>query len=103
MQQAARGAGRLGLCLGAAYLGQVVRPRPQPDLLANALRKAGRGEGEVYGWAAAEFGSMQALRAFLRDECGLDRDHLYVSSYWKYGEDDDGHRQAKQADGVLAG
>lgn len=79
------------------------QPGTQPDLLANALRDAGRGEGEVYGWAAAEFGSMQALRSYLRDECGLDRDHLYVSSYWKHGEDDDGHREAKQADGVLAG
>lgn len=83
----------------------LINPEPgtQPSLLADALRAAGAPEGEVYGWAASEFGSMQALRAFLRDECGLDRDHLYISSYWKYGDDDDGHRAVKQADAALTG
>ncbi|WP_066557278.1 siderophore-interacting protein [Croceicoccus bisphenolivorans] len=83
-------------------------PGTRPDLLAEALREAvgasaAGGSGKIYGWAASEFASMQALRTYLRDECGLDRDHLYVSSYWKYGADDDGHRAAKQADAALAG
>ncbi|AKM11464.1 siderophore-interacting protein [Croceicoccus naphthovorans] len=83
----------------------LVNPEPgtQPDLLADALRDGGWSDGTTYGWAAAEFGSMQGLRAYLRDERGLDRDHLYISSYWKYGEDDAGHRAAKQVDGALAG
>ena len=83
----------------------LVNPEPgtQPDLLADALREAGWEEGETYAWAAAEFGAMQALRSYLREERGLDRDHLYVSSYWKHGEDDENHRTAKQADGALSG
>jgi len=83
----------------------LINPEPgtQPTLLADALRDAGWEEGETYAWAAAEFGSMQALRSYLRDGRGLDRDHLYISSYWKYGESDEDHRVAKTADGVLAG
>lgn len=92
-------------CPVGVQLRWVINPQPgtQPTLLAEALRDAGWEEGETYAWAAAEFGAMQELRAYLRDERGLDRDHLYVSSYWKHGEDDESHRAAKQADGVLTG
>ncbi len=78
------------------------RPESLADALRDAVREGGWSGGRVYGWAAAEFGAMQALRRYLRDERGLDRDHPYISSYWKFGADDDAHRAAKQADAALA-
>ena len=78
----------------------LVNPEPgsQPDLLVNTLRKADLPSGRIAGWAACEFASMQALRAFLRDELGLGRGSLYISSYWKAGLVEDEHKVAKRAD-----
>ncbi len=78
----------------------LVNPHPgsDPELLLRKLRELGWEEGETYGWVAAEFAAMKALRDYLRTERGLGRDRLYASSYWKQGEDEDSHRVSKRAD-----
>ncbi|QZH75267.1 MAG: siderophore-interacting protein [Erythrobacter sp.] len=76
----------------------VPQPGSQPQALANALRAAAWPEGGIYAWCASEFGAMQALRAYLRDERGLGPDRLYISSYWKCGLTEEDHKRIKRED-----
>ncbi len=54
--------------------------------------------GRVYPWFAGEFEAMRRLRSYFRDERGVDRKAMYVSSYWKLGETDEGMKRAKFLD-----
>ncbi|MEJ2631174.1 MAG: siderophore-interacting protein [Acidihalobacter sp.] len=54
--------------------------------------------GPVSVWAACEFSSMRALRRHFREERGLDRKQLYISSYWKLGSDETSHKAIKRED-----
>lgn len=69
-----------------------------PELLLRKMRDLGWEDGETYAWVAAEFSTMRVLRDYFRGERGLGPDRLYVSSYWKQGEDEDSHRVSKRAD-----
>ena len=60
-------------------------------------------EGQVSVWAACEFGSMRALRAHLKQVHEIPKSHFYVSSYWKIGQSEDGHKLAKQQDAEAEG
>ncbi len=55
-------------------------------------------DGEVSVWVACEFDSMRALRAYFRNEKEVDRENIYISSYWKEGVSEDGHKSLKQQD-----
>jgi len=55
-------------------------------------------EGEVFVWSATEFEEMRELRQYFRDEHAVDRDRIYISSYWKRGVSEDGHKAAKRLD-----
>lgn len=74
------------------------QPGSRPDKLAGEARAAALPLAEAYAWVACEFSAMQALRAYLRDECALGPDRLYISSYWKSGLTEDAHKVAKRAD-----
>jgi len=78
----------------------LVNPHPGATdrLLAGHLRSLEWPQGRVYAWAACEFTSMRALRAYLREERGLGRDQLYISSYWKSGLSEDSHKVIKRED-----
>jgi NADPH-dependent ferric siderophore reductase len=80
----------------------LVHPQPgeDGDLLADALRALPWPDGEVQAWVAAEFSAMKALRQYLREERGLGPNRLYISSYWKAGLTEDGHREAKREDSM---
>lgn len=78
------------------------QPGSRPDLLAQAMRDAGWPEGSVYAWSASEFAAMRDLRTILREEQALGSDRLYISSYWKQGADEDGHKQIKREDAQAA-
>lgn len=73
-------------------------PGTRPDLLVNEVRAAEWPQEQTYGWVACEFSAMRALRGYLREECGLGPDRLYISSYWKSGLDEDTHKGVKRAD-----
>ncbi len=55
-------------------------------------------EGKVYVWAACEFEQMRALRRYFRQQKLVAREDMYISSYWKRGETDEGNKRAKKLD-----
>lgn len=55
--------------------------------------------GTPYVWVASEFNTAITLRKFFRQEKSIERKQSYFSSYWKYGESDEGNKRAKQNDG----
>jgi len=54
--------------------------------------------GEVSVWCACEFSDMRALRVYFRNDRNIDKDNIYISSYWKSGCTEDGHKIAKRDD-----
>ncbi|WP_106477807.1 siderophore-interacting protein [Phytohalomonas tamaricis] len=83
----------------------VINPHPgdNSDLLVDTLRTLPWLSGRPTVWSACEFSSMRKLRAYFKNECGLQRNELYVSSYWKLGSSEDGHRLEKRADAEQEG
>jgi NADPH-dependent ferric siderophore reductase len=80
----------------------LVNPDPgsQPELLANHLRAAVPSNCAFYAWVTTEFGAMRAARGFLREECSLSPQQLYISSYWKRGLTEEAHKVAKREDSM---
>ncbi|MEM6730958.1 MAG: siderophore-interacting protein, partial [Myxococcota bacterium] len=78
----------------------IVNPRPSSDRspLADAVEAVSWRDGRASAWVATEFASMRRIRRYLRDR-GLGRDDMYISSYWKLGDTDEGHKAAKKNDG----
>lgn len=77
---------------------------PQPDPTGTPLLDKVQGlpwlDGQPAVWAACEFGSMRALRRWLKQTHEVPRSHLYVSSYWKIGQTEDGRKLAKRQDAM---
>lgn len=63
------------------------RDRSGPDAVMDAVRAGRWPTGQVYAWAAGEASLLRPVRRFLRDEKGVDRDHLDVAGYWRAGHD----------------
>ena len=80
----------------------VVNAQPDPSgrPLLDKVASLPSLEGQVAVWAACEFGSMRALRAHLKQVHDIPKSHFYVSSYWKIGQSEDGHKLAKQQDAL---
>ena len=57
-------------------------------------------QGEVSVWCACEFSDMRALRVYFRSDKSVDKDNIYISSYWKTGCTEDGHKIAKRDDNL---
>jgi len=55
-------------------------------------------DGTVSVWVACEFDSMRALRTYFRSEKEINKENIYISSYWKQGVTEDGHKVIKQKD-----
>lgn len=55
-------------------------------------------DGKVAIWAACEFSSMRALRAYFKEHEEIGKGNLYVSSYWKLGLNEDQHKVEKRQD-----
>lgn len=66
--------------------------------LAEAVRELEWLEGDAAVWCACEFDSMRALRQYFRNEKEVDRENIYISSYWKQGVSEDGHKVIKHED-----
>ncbi len=66
--------------------------------LANAARELEWLEGDAAVWCACEFDSMRALRQYFRNEREVERENIYISSYWKQGVSEDGHKVIKRED-----
>ncbi|MCM5704599.1 siderophore-interacting protein [Larsenimonas salina] len=81
----------------------VVNPTPGVEAEASPLVEAVTAwpwpeTGRGFVWGACEFSSMRALRHYVKQVRGLDRRQLYISSYWKNGLAEDGHKVVKQDD-----
>ena len=55
-------------------------------------------DGVASVWTACEFDSMRALRNYFRNDKQVPRENIYLSSYWKQGVTEDGHKVIKQQD-----
>ncbi|CAH6785073.1 NADPH-dependent ferric siderophore reductase [Vibrio chagasii] len=55
-------------------------------------------DGQVSVWTACEFESMRELRQYFRNEKEVAKENIYISSYWKRGVSEDGHKVIKQQD-----
>ncbi len=67
-------------------------------VLADAIRNIEWLPGTPYPWFAGEFSTMRILRRYFRDEQGIDKRAMYLSSYWKIGDTDEGMKRAKRMD-----
>ncbi|WP_417396474.1 siderophore-interacting protein [Gimesia chilikensis] len=77
-----------------------VNPQPDPEgsFLISKVKDLPWQAGQPAVWSACEFNSMRKLRHFFKEEHKLPDSHLYLSSYWKLGQSDEGHKQAKRLD-----
>jgi len=66
--------------------------------LIDTVRNASWPKGNIDVWCACEFDSMKALRHYFRNEKSIEKDHIYISSYWKQGVSEDGHKVLKRKD-----
>ena len=78
----------------------LINPHPgsDSDRLIDALRKVEWLPGTPGIWVACEFSAMRKLRRHLIDERGVGKREMYISSYWKLGTSEDGHRVVKRED-----
>jgi NADPH-dependent ferric siderophore reductase len=53
-------------------------------------------EGRGFIWSACEMNSMRPLRQYFLRENMVTKDQIYISSYWKIGVSDEGHKLAKK-------
>jgi NADPH-dependent ferric siderophore reductase len=68
------------------WLHRAGRPAGRADQLLDALRSHGPLTGRAVAvWAAGERTVMQAVRAYLVDESGLDRKRVRTTMYWRLG------------------
>lgn len=83
----------------------VANPRPgqTSDPLYDAVADLAWLDGRPSIWCACEFSSMRRLRSHLKDERGVAREDLYISSYWQAGSNEESHKQAKRADADAEG
>lgn len=66
--------------------------------LADAVRTYPWLDGQVSVWCACEFDDMRGLRQYFRNERQVERNNIYISSYWKQGVTEDGHKVLKRRD-----
>lgn len=68
------------------------------ERLVSALRELEWRPGTPGIWVACELSAMRLLRRHLIDERGVGKRDMYISSYWKLGASEDGHRVVKRED-----
>ena len=70
--------------------------RPVGQALVAAVRALEWLAGTPHAFVHGEAGFVKELRAHLRIERGLPREHLSISGYWRLGTDDEGWRARKR-------
>jgi len=78
----------------------VINPTPGKNELAllQQVQALDWLNGSLSAWVACEFSSMKVLRRFLKEEKGITKENLYLSSYWKQGSNEDQHKVVKSED-----
>lgn len=82
----------------------VINDEPGSDSspLFHAIQQSERQQGKLAAWVACEFVTMRKIRQHLREDLGVEKSQLYVSSYWKKGASEEQHKVVKQNDAKLA-
>jgi NADPH-dependent ferric siderophore reductase len=82
----------------------LINPKPGDinSPLVKALENTELSIGEFSAWIACEYNVMKKLRQYLKKEKGIERSHLYASSYWKKGSNEEQHKKFKQEDAKTA-
>jgi NADPH-dependent ferric siderophore reductase len=73
-------------------------PGSDESPLFHAIEQSEWQAGAVAVWVACEFKTMKKIRQYLKVDRGVEKSHLYISSYWKKGNTEEEHKAAKQAD-----
>lgn len=78
----------------------VINPQPGSDdsPLYLAIKKLAWLSGRAAIWAACEFKTMKKSRQYFKQEKSVEKSHLYISSYWKKGLQEEEHKIAKRDD-----
>jgi len=78
----------------------VVNPHSGSDAspLYHAIKERDWLTGNVAVWAACEFKTMKKIRQHFRQDRKIDKSHLYISSYWKKGLQEEEHKVVKRDD-----
>jgi NADPH-dependent ferric siderophore reductase len=78
----------------------VINPLPGSDAspLYDAIKNVHWHDGQVAIWAACEFKTMRKIRSYFKQDKGVTKSHLYVSSYWKKGLQEEEHKVTKRED-----
>ncbi|MFT6103188.1 MAG: NADPH-dependent ferric siderophore reductase [Granulosicoccus sp.] len=67
-------------------------------LLADKVRSIPWQKGVLSVWVASEFSAMKNLRQYFKVDREVNKNNMYISSYWKMGDTDEGHKKAKKID-----
>ncbi len=78
-------------------------PDSENTVLSDAVTALPWLSGHVAIWAACEFSNMRLLRSYFKTEKHVNRDQIYVSSYWKMGQTEDKHKITKKQDAMAEG
>lgn len=57
-------------------------------------------KGNPYVWVACEFNNMKKLRDFFQIKKQIKKTEMYISSYWKSGINQEGHKKIKKKDNL---
>ena len=78
----------------------VINSQPGSDSspLYHTIKELDWASGRVAVWAACEFTTMKKIRQYLRQDKNVAKTHLYISSYWKKGLQEEQHKVAKRVD-----
>lgn len=78
----------------------IVNPVPGSDEspLYEAIKDITWLDGQVAIWAACEFKTMKKIRLHFKQVKNIPKSHLYVSSYWKMGLQEEEHKITKRED-----
>ncbi|QUX95882.1 NADPH-dependent ferric siderophore reductase [Marinomonas sp. CT5] len=74
------------------------QPGEKDSLLLEHVKSLNLPEDNISAWVACEFSSMKSLRSYLKNELRIKKENLYISSYWKHGNNEDQHKKVKQID-----
>ncbi|NAW63849.1 siderophore-interacting protein [Photobacterium halotolerans] len=68
------------------------------NALADKVAELRWPDGKPAIWCACEFSTMRAIRQHISQQDQFDRKACYISSYWKHGVTEDGHKVIKRDD-----
>ena len=70
------------------------------DKLYYETKKIDWYKGNPYVWVACEFKAMKKFREYFQIEKQINKKEMYISSYWKYGINQEEHKIIKKKDAI---